>query len=134
MQDAYCDFSECMHEQSCQMQCKMSHSMRHLMAKLTPTSSYQGQNDYTEMPESAKVPPLTQSSRKMRRTKGRTCSRCKTSPCRCGHCEGCDGFETADSQGSYDTGEYQGEYAEQPYSEQGLPQLQHQGEPQPVPA
>ena len=132
MEDAYCDFSDCMHHHACHFQHQMSCSMRQLMSNLTPTSSYQGENNYEEMPVSAKVPPLSGGKQKSaRRQKGKTCQRCKQSPCRCGHCEGCDGFEEVGPNAPLSSGEYQDQYHEQyemlppettaPYQEEVLP-------------
>lgn len=132
MEDAYCDFSDCMHHHACHFQHQMSCSMRQLMSNLTPTSSYQGENNYEEMPVSAKVPPISASKQKSsRRQKGKICQRCRQSPCRCGYCEGCDGFEEVGPNAPLSPGEFEDQHYDQyetlpplttaPYQDEVLP-------------
>ncbi|MES2789865.1 MAG: hypothetical protein V4719_09595 [Planctomycetota bacterium] len=94
-----------------------------------------GQNDYAEMPVSAKVPPASTYRERAPRGQRRRCSRCRQSPCRCGHCEGCDGFESANSYapangGGYDAGSHPEQYESLPPT---MPAPTYQ-EPTPVPA
>lgn len=111
-EDAYWDLSDCVHHHGCHMQQSLSSSMKQLAANLTPEDNYAGENNYKQMPASAKVPPQSAPKEK----KHRTCQRCKQSPCRCGHCEGCDGFEEADPNAPANTEVYQEQYPDQYYT------------------
>lgn len=122
--DALCDLSYCMNHHACHLQEQMSCSMEQLAANLTPESSVQGENDYTEVSPSVKVAPLSASKQKSRR-KGRVCERCQQSPCRCGYCEGCDGFEEIDPNAPVDAGGYPNQYYDV-----GAPPAINPGEPQ----
>ena len=131
MQDALCDLSYCMNHHACHFQQQMSCSMQQLADNLTPENSSTGENDYTEVLPSGKVSPLSVSKQKSRR-KGRNCERCQQSPCQCGYCEGCDGFEAIDPNAPVDAGGYQNQY----YDVNPLPAIQPgvpQHEPHQVP-
>ncbi|MDB5337778.1 MAG: hypothetical protein JWN70_3397 [Planctomycetaceae bacterium] len=118
-EDAYWDLSDCVHHHGCHLQQSLSCSMKQLAANLTPTNSYSGENNYKQMPASAKIPPQAAPKEK----KHRTCQRCKQAPCRCGYCEGCDGFEEVDPNAPANTEVYQDQYytvppgATDPYQE-----------------
>ena len=131
LEDAYYCVSDNVHYYSCHLQRKVSRSMQALMAKMTPTS-YEGENDYSEMPPSAKVPPMSPDNQKVsRRQRGKVCARCKQSPCRCGQGEVGDGFEEVDPNVPASTGECQGDCQSAP-AEYSDPNMYMQ-EPQAVP-
>ena len=130
LEDAYCSLSDCMHHHACHLQHQMSCSMQQLADNLTPTSSYQGQNDYSEMPASAKVPPLTTDGDRSCRRKEEICNRCKQSACRCGDNVG---FEEIDGNAAVDSGQYQDRYDELPPVHPGTIQGEPPHEPYPVP-
>lgn len=131
-EDAYYDFSDCMHHHACHMQHSLSCSMKQLAANLTPENNYAGENNYKQMPASAKIPPQSAPKQK----KHRTCQRCKQSPCRCGYCEGCDGFEEVDPNAPANTEVYQEQYPGQYDTlppENSLPYQQQPVTPVPTP-
>ncbi len=127
LEDAYYNVSDCVHYHACHLQHNVSRSMRRLAANLTPSNNYYGgENDYTEMPPSAKVPPISADSQNFsRRKRGKLCSRCKQSPCRCGYGEEGDGFEEV-GPNSADTGDCQGQCESAPagYPAQNLQEPQ----------